>query len=249
MSLAMRYGFLDGVVDGGSRAFLGVWSGEALPSEVETPEGAVLWSKDPDATIRLLKPHASLPVFAVDPIPADPGEHVASYYCRSVAHRFHVGMPEDLTEGFLEQAPASRFVFIHPGSGGIHKCFSPEFYLGIANLLQGFGFDHTAFVMGPAERERGLAEAFEGETLVMPDSACGLADWLNNAVLYIGNDSGVSHLAAYMGIPCIVYYRTSDPAVWGALGKKVTWIRAETEASALQQTTEALTTGFAIASL
>ncbi|MDM7925496.1 MAG: glycosyltransferase family 9 protein [bacterium] len=107
------------------------------------------------------------------------------------------------------------------------------------------GFEKTAYILGPAEIERGLGERFANLEWIRPDSVTGLADWLSNAALYIGNDSGVSHLSAFMGIPSIVLYTVTDPAVWGANGRRVLRIRAGDPSEAERGIAEALDSGFA----
>jgi heptosyltransferase-3 len=67
-----------------------------------------------------------------------------------------------------------------------------------------------------------------------------LADLLSRASLYIGNDSGVSHLAGFLGITTIALYKTTDSKIWGVSGKKVTHISADDEKSALRKIKECL---------
>ena len=38
---------------------------------------------------------------------------------------------------------------------------------------------------------------------------------LRGASLFVGNDSGPAHMAAALGIPVIVLFGSSDPAIWG----------------------------------
>jgi ADP-heptose:LPS heptosyltransferase len=38
---------------------------------------------------------------------------------------------------------------------------------------------------------------------------------------FIGNDSGITHLAAYFGCPTIALFGPTDPAIWGPVGKRV----------------------------
>jgi heptosyltransferase III len=45
-----------------------------------------------------------------------------------------------------------------------------------------------------------------------------LACWLSGARVFIGNDSGISHLAATVGTPVLAFFQTSDPAVWAPRG-------------------------------
>jgi ADP-heptose:LPS heptosyltransferase len=54
----------------------------------------------------------------------------------------------------------------------------------------------------------------------------GLGCWLRQARLYIGNDSGISHLAAAVGTPAVTIFGPTDPAVWAPQGAHVTVIRA-----------------------
>ena len=44
---------------------------------------------------------------------------------------------------------------------------------------------------------------------------------------FIGNDSGITHLAAYIGCPTTVLFGPTDPRVWGPLGRRarVIWKR------------------------
>ena len=42
------------------------------------------------------------------------------------------------------------------------------------------------------------------------------------ARLYIGNDSGIAHLAAAVGTPVIAIFLASDPRVWAPRGLNVT---------------------------
>ena len=48
-----------------------------------------------------------------------------------------------------------------------------------------------------------------------------LGCWLARARLYIGNDSGISHLAAAVGTPTIVLFGPTDPAIWAPRGSRV----------------------------
>ena len=62
---------------------------------------------------------------------------------------------------------------------------------------------------GPEEE---LADAVRFENLY--DLAC----WLSSARLYIGNDSGITHLAAASGAPVLALFGPTDPAIWAPRG-------------------------------
>jgi heptosyltransferase-2 len=58
------------------------------------------------------------------------------------------------------------------------------------------------------------------------DDLYHLACWLRQARLYVGNDSGISHLAAAVGIPTVAIFGPTDPAVWAPRGAHVAVVRA-----------------------
>ena len=64
-----------------------------------------------------------------------------------------------------------------------------------------------------------------------------LEEVLSNATLYIGNDSGASHFASFIGIPTIAIYKSgaTNPALWGTFGKRSLNILAEDENSAMEK--------------
>ncbi|HXA49655.1 MAG TPA: glycosyltransferase family 9 protein [Candidatus Acidoferrum sp.] len=53
-----------------------------------------------------------------------------------------------------------------------------------------------------------------------------LAKFLAGAALYIGNDSGITHLAAAVGTPTLAIFVASDPAVWAPRGDHVRVVRS-----------------------
>jgi ADP-heptose:LPS heptosyltransferase len=52
---------------------------------------------------------------------------------------------------------------------------------------------------------------------------------LAHAGLYVGNDSGVSHLAAAWGAPVLALFGPTDPAQWAPVGPRVKVLRAKDE--------------------
>jgi len=111
-----------------------------------------------------------------------------------------------------------------PGSGGRQKRLSPALAATLARRLRAEGHDLT-LLLGPAEDPAygaALQEALRGVayTLVREPPITELARRLAGAVLYLGADSGVSHLAAALGAPSLVVFQASDPRVWGPRGPR-----------------------------
>lgn len=59
------------------------------------------------------------------------------------------------------------------------------------------------------------------ENAVRIDDLYDLACWLAGARLYIGNDCGITHLAAAAGTPVLALFGPTDPAIWAPRGEKV----------------------------
>lgn len=94
----------------------------------------------------------------------------------------------------------------------------------------------------PLERFRALAEILgrrmpvfwcAGPEEELPDAVRygnlrDLAGWLAGARLFIGNDSGIGHLAAAVGTPVVSLFGPTDPAVWAPRGERVAVLRSGT---------------------
>ncbi len=128
-----------------------------------------------------------------------------------------------LLEG-LGVGSTARVAVIHPGSGGPRKCWHVDNFLSVAAGLAEQGFE-ILFVLGPAEQDR-FGEVQIGR--ITAAAAClrdaPLADVLavlSGAAVFVGNDSGVSHLAAGLGVPTVVLFGPTDPAVYAPTGPSV----------------------------
>ncbi len=100
-------------------------------------------------------------------------------------------------------------VILHPGSGSPKKNW-PHF-MDLANHLAA-----AVFLLGPAESDYHTGRFPRLENLSLREVAGVLA----SSRLYVGNDSGITHLAAYLGVPTIALFGPTDPAVWGPIGRR-----------------------------
>jgi heptosyltransferase-2 len=78
-------------------------------------------------------------------------------------------------------------------------------------------------VEGPAEPGLGwsLVEALGPGSVLARLPLPMLAGVLSHCRLYVGNDSGISHLAAAMGVPSVVLFGPTSPVHWAPLGARV----------------------------
>jgi heptosyltransferase-3 len=114
-------------------------------------------------------------------------------------------------------------IFIHPGSGSRKKCWPISNFIKIASLSEIKGW-RPEYIFGPAEydlfdmvlqRKPIKAKVHKLDTLTQ------LALLLKTGGGFIGNDSGVSHLSAFLGLPTVAVFGPSDPEVWKPQGRAV----------------------------
>lgn len=121
----------------------------------------------------------------------------------------------------LSQNP---LVILHPGSGSRTKCWPLKHFLKLARSMRDRNW-RTAFLLGPIERERFSGDALQKLREVAPvlpaQGLCDVAATLAAVDLFVGNDSGVSHLAAAVGTRVIAVFRPTDPVLWRPLGEHV----------------------------
>jgi heptosyltransferase-3 len=117
--------------------------------------------------------------------------------------------------------PDTRLVAIHPGSGGENKVWPVESWAELGRRLhREFPGITLLLIEGEADAvpARVLAEAWRELPVIrarlLPLSI--LAAVLKSAVLYLGHDSGVTHLAAAASrdLPVIALFGPTDPKVW-----------------------------------
>ncbi len=114
-------------------------------------------------------------------------------------------------------------VFVHPGSGSRKKCWPISNFIKTAALLETEGW-RPEFIFGPAEYDLfdGVSQPKPLKAKVhKPDTLTRLALLLKTGGGFIGNDSGVSHLSAFLGLPTVAVFGPSDPEVWKPEGRAV----------------------------
>lgn len=99
---------------------------------------------------------------------------------------------------------------IHPVAATAAKTWRAEGFLEVARQLQAGGAD-VVFIGGPTD-DLSLFRDFR--TLVGAPLA-EIKSLLSSASIFIGNDSGPAHMAAAFGVPSVVIFGDSDPAIWG----------------------------------
>ncbi len=139
------------------------------------------------------------------------GSHAADFFlaqARSLAITTpcaHDGIPHIVCD-----AIRGDFAVIHPFAGSPKKRWPLECFQALARRLA----DRM-----PVEWCAGPEDDLPGAKRF--DDLYGLACWLATARIYIGNDSGPTHLASAVGTPVVALFGPSDPAVWAPRGPRV----------------------------
>ena len=180
----------------------------------------VVWMEDAQGDIRRgleacgvakIQIHPGLP-------PADWTRHASAYYLDCLGRREDPNFKLSIAP-----ADAQHDVVIHPGSGSQTKNWPLEKYADLARSLESSGREVT-WCLGPAEIEQD-AEAFSrlpnSARRIVTDSLVDLAAHLAAARSYIGNDSGITHLAEAVGCPAIALFGPTNPEVWAPRGCRV----------------------------
>jgi ADP-heptose:LPS heptosyltransferase len=132
-------------------------------------------------------------------------EHLASAM-------FYLGAP-------IAEIPRARLVaaarpgpcaVIHPVAATTAKTWRVEGFLEVARYLKASGSD-VIFIGGPADD----LSPFRAFRTLAGAPLAEIKSLLASASVFVGNDSGPAHMAAAFGIPSVVLFAASDPAIWG----------------------------------
>ncbi len=123
----------------------------------------------------------------------------------------------------------ARYVSVHPGSGGRSKCWPARNYARLCVELSRAGCAPLVF-FGPAddavraEFDAALPAGAE-ITRVNGRSLREVLALLANCAAFVGNDAGVTHLAA-RACPTLALFGPTEPETWAPLGPTVRILRA-----------------------
>jgi ADP-heptose:LPS heptosyltransferase len=141
--------------------------------------------------------------------------HTAEHLASAV---FFLGAPAgDIPRAKLvARAPApakpapNRPAVIHPVAATAEKTWRPEGFLAVAAHLRDSGLEPV--FIGGADDD---LSPFRAYRTLSGASLNEIKSLLSGASLFVGNDSGPAHMAAAFGVPVVVIFGASDPAIWG----------------------------------
>lgn len=169
--------------------------------------------------------------------------HVGNYRLGQLAEGASVQPPlitvpagrSEEARGFLQRRGydfSRPLISVHPGSGGARKCWPLDDYITVLRMLGDFCRPYVLFISGPVEagsfggslreylRDNPSRSAhMENRDLALVAAALSMTD------LYLGNDSGISHLSGCLGARSVVLFGPTDPVLWRPFGDNVRVVR------------------------
>lgn len=213
-----------------------------LRSSLERCDVAVVWTVDVDGSLaRLLREYGVRQIWIQSPFsPALRRTHQRDRFLETIEAGSLTGIGEDalevpdhlIEEGRICLARKGvtkdrSLVLIHPGSGSIHKCLGPEKWAHIIQQLQ-YREMSPVVLEGPADHDavESVLSLLSRQPPVLRDLSLSLlVGVLAQTDLYVGNDSGVTHLAAIVGVRTAAVFGPTDPDRWAPSGLHVTILR------------------------
>jgi hypothetical protein len=154
------------------------------------------------------------------------GRRLAEVGIEAVAAPFRLHLTDKNQDGEAP-GPGERLLVIAPGSGNPEKNWPLSSYYEVARALAWEGGLKVVWLAGPAEEPllpyiQGLAAAQE-QTVWVCAPLLRVAGLLSRTHLFLGGDSGPTHLAAAAGARRVVaLFGPTDPRLWAPLGDQVT---------------------------
>ncbi len=134
---------------------------------------------------------------------------------------------------------SGSFIGIHPGAGGVERIWSPKLYGELISRIVSTLPARVLLLGGPDDRPivdetlksmKGVR--VRGTILDMCEEVQDLRSLMGvmkACRLFIGNDSGPTHIAAALGVPVIcIFQGPAEPSVWGPRGPNVVVLRKRT---------------------
>ena len=238
------------------------WHRLFLDSPVQPPDlslsgsaQAALFLSDPEKQVEhhlsSLLPNLTIKLFPPFP-PKGDMTHTALYLARCLKIAGFPLQPEEAFQlarmrhllGNRDPAVHGQGILFHPGSGGRGKNYSPRFWLALIKEMKINALGENGplrVLLGPAEE--GVVSFFkehlcqEGIIVDLCPTMDRLVPMLEKGALYIGHDSGITHLAALVGIPTLALFKSSSLDQWHPLGVRVHALKAlETGTDLLHRT-------------
>ncbi|HRS06876.1 MAG TPA: glycosyltransferase family 9 protein [Candidatus Ratteibacteria bacterium] len=156
------------------------------------------------------------------PVPEEPPYHITDFLLEPL----HKSGIKTISKIHPPRRGISKGIFfIHPGSGSKKKNLPREYFLRVFSELK--RMYKCKIIIGECEKSEKdyWIENAGIEYIVETEKVSNLADELEKGSFFIGNDSGVSHLASFLGLNTFIIFGPTNPEIWAPKGNNVTIIQ------------------------
>ncbi len=233
LPLAHMLGLADVVFDYGAVEWSQLFSEAGIRSPflrdtTKHIDRAICWLSDPDEIVQSNLHTAGIQdVIVASSHPAETsGLHIVTY----LANALGMVLTEQERLQPFSSGPLidAQGIVLHPGSGGAAKCWPITHFAGVVTTLWQQSIP-VLLLAGPADIERldallqliGTPHTPSLLKTVVNAPLIEVTEHLRHYKGYLGNDSGITHLAAMLGIPTIVLFGPSSPTTWRPVGPRV----------------------------
>jgi heptosyltransferase-2 len=130
-------------------------------------------------------------------------------------------------EDFAAHIPVNKTeataIALHPGSGSARKNWPLDRWIALAERLR----ERPSLIVGG---EADVAQVDQlrrfATELAFALPLREIAEKIAGCAVFIGHDSGISHIAAATGAPCVLLFGPTDPRVWAPVNENVRVLRA-----------------------
>jgi heptosyltransferase-3 len=187
---------------------LGLLPADDVVERLSRFDSIISWYGTGNPQFRARVAELRMPVTFLPALPSGGGMHAVDFY-NAQARELGGKRPSRFA---VIPCPAKRrtFAAIHPFASSLAKRAPMEVFEALAKKL-----GETM----PVQWICGPEETLEGAVGI--DDLYELGCWLAGARIFVGNDSGISHLAAAVGTPVQAFFGVTDPNVWAPRGPAV----------------------------
>ncbi len=239
--LAQSLNVVDGWFSLEAAAFASLYSSVVNPEVKQTLQSyhaIIIFSRSRQLQYAIKKITGKTP-YLIQPRPDNHRRtHIAEHVFSSMV-RFGLlseADPISNSMGYVTERPVQRpskyclpKILIHPGSGSRKKFWPVLNFVNVASSLVSRG-NKPEFILGAAEHFLADILSQKNKHHLKIHIVNDLIEFyllLKTAAGFIGNDSGISHLAAFMGLPTVAVFGPSDPKRWKPVGRAVTVVRPD----------------------
>lgn len=177
------------------------------------------------ATEVFLQPLEKLAIFGADPMP-----RLGFDSCPIVVSNEMLTYQPSV-KGNLNSRVTLPTIGIHPGSGSESKNWPEEMWAECLRALSSKGGWNFLLIGGEAEGNRlaRLAAMVRNARVQIAENwpLTKLAITLRHCRVYVGHDSGISHLAAAVGLDGLVLWGSTNSAVWAPRSERMRILKCE----------------------